>query len=102
MRHNFLVNGLTHCLVVQRVHWLRARSQMHRWDEEVKLVGYEMVWTVRYFVHQMEVWDQKRKDAGHPGAASYAARKAAMWCAMARDADQTFSMVNRLYTQRLN
>ncbi len=71
---------------------------MHHWAEEVKLVGYEMVWTVHYFVHNMEVWEERQKNSEHPGPAAYAACKAAMWCAMANDADQAFSQGNRSYT----
>jgi hypothetical protein len=41
---------------VQRVHWLRARAQKARWQEEVTLLGYEMQWTVRYYMHMSERW----------------------------------------------
>ena len=85
---------------VRRVHWLRARSQKHRWEEEVTLVCYEMVWTVSYFAHNQKVWEERMRNAQRPGPASYAARKAAMWCALATDADGTFSQVNRSYSQR--
>jgi hypothetical protein len=72
---------------------------MLRWDEEVKLVGYEMEWTVRYFAYKKDVWEE-RKIAEHPGPASYAARKAAMWYAMALDADLQFSVVNGSYIRQ--
>jgi hypothetical protein len=74
---------------------------MHRWKEEVELVGYEMGWTVRYFAHNREVWEERRKNAKHAGPASYAARKAAMWGDIATDADNAFSVVNRSYTPLL-
>jgi hypothetical protein len=80
---------------------LRARAQKLRWEEEVELVGYEMVWTVRYFAHNKGVWE-KRRNATPPGPASYAARKAAMWCTLASDADQAFSQVNRSYRKLFN
>ena len=54
------------------------------------LVRYEMEWTHRYFVYNEEVWEGRR-DGVRPGPASYAARKAAMWRALATDADQRFA-----------
>jgi hypothetical protein len=74
---------------------------MLRWEEEVKLVGYEMVWTVRYFVYNKEVWEG-RKGGEHQGPASYAARKAAMWSSIANDADQAFSIVNKSYSRQFD
>ena len=58
-----------------------------------------MEWTVRYFEHNKEVWEDRRV-AGCPGPASYAARKATMWGDIATDADQIFALVNRSYTRR--
>ena len=71
---------------------------MHCWAEEVKLVGYEMVWTICYFAYNKEVWEERRKNAKHPGPAAYMARKAAMWYAIATDGDGAFSLVNRSYS----
>jgi hypothetical protein len=88
-------------LLVRRVHWLRARSQKLRWEEEVMLVCYEMQWTVRYFLYNKEVWEERRNPQC-PGPASYAARKAAMWFALATDADRTFAQVNKLYNRQFN
>jgi hypothetical protein len=71
-------------IIVQRVHWLRARAQSGRWNEEVILVTYEMQWTVRYFLHQAQRWDHlaaSEDEGGRSacGPAAYARRKAAMW-----------------------
>jgi hypothetical protein len=85
--------------LVQRVHWLHARVRRLRWQEEVVLVGYEMQWTVCYFLHNMQVWENRR-DAG-AGPAAYAARKSAMWHSMACNADHLFSTVNSSYITRL-
>jgi hypothetical protein len=43
--------------LVRRVHWLRARAQLMRWQEEVCLTNYEMQWTVRYFSHVSSKWN---------------------------------------------
>ena len=86
-------------MTVHRVHWLRARAQSGRWSEEAILVGYEMQWTVRYFLHQAQQWDD-RCDAENeirslaPGPAAYAARKAAMWRWVALKAKKCFLKVN--------
>lgn len=49
-----------HCthrnFIVRRVHWLRARAQLMRWQEQVKLIGYEMQWTVRYYLYKSQNW----------------------------------------------
>ena len=86
-------------MIVQRVHWLRARAQSGRWNEEAILVGYEMQWTVKYFEHQAEEWDQLG-GAGNEGTvlasgpAAYAARKAAMWRWLANKATKRFIEVH--------
>jgi hypothetical protein len=80
---------------------LRARSQMHRWEEEAELVGYEMEWTVRYFAYNKKVWEERGEIAERPGPAAYAARKAAMWCDIATDADRAFSVLNMSYSRQV-
>lgn len=73
---------------------------MHRWNEELTLVGYEMDWTVRYYIRQSEVWKNRKSVAevmADMGAAVYAARKAAMWMDMAVDSAGQFLAVNLLY-----
>lgn len=85
--------------VVQRVHWLRARAQKHRWEEEVVLVGHEMEWTVRYFLYNKKLWNGQKGCQG--GAGAYAARAAAMWHAMAKQAEDKFTSVNISYCRLL-
>ena len=84
---------------VHRVHWLRARAQSGRWSEEAILVGYEMQWSIRYFLHKAQQWDNLC-DTGNessslaPGPAAYAARKAAMWRWVALKAKKCFLQAN--------
>jgi hypothetical protein len=86
--------------VVQRVHWLRARAQKNRWQEELMLVGYEMEWTTRYFLHRAEKWQAQLGDENlQAGPKAYAARQAAQWGDLASDAEQAFRVVNREYTK---
>jgi len=68
--------------------------------EEFTLVGYEMIWTVKYFLHQSRVWEDRGIAARHadkPGAVAYAARKAAMWKSVATTTDRRFCIVNDAY-----
>jgi hypothetical protein len=81
------------CTPVNRVHWLRARAQKQRWMEEFTLVGYEMTWTVNYFLHQSGLWENRGIAAENPGAVAYAVRKAAMWRAMAGISDKFFGLM---------
>ena len=82
--------------LVNRVHWLRARAQKQRWMEEFILVGYEMTWTVNYFRYQANIWENHgiiAQRAGKRGAVAYAARKAAMWRAVAATSRQQFGVI---------
>ncbi|KAJ3491395.1 hypothetical protein NLJ89_g11346 [Agrocybe chaxingu] len=79
----------------RRVHWLRARSQKQRWEEELRLVHYEMEWTTRYFLHQAEEWKKFEDQADNhqdTGAMAYARRKRAMWLGLAHHAEEHQSM----------
>jgi hypothetical protein len=87
--------------LVNQVHWIRARAQKNRWKEEFTLTGYEMEWTVRYYLHQARIWETRRdmiQEGGDQGARTYAARKAAMWMEIARSADIRFKSINRSYS----
>jgi hypothetical protein len=85
---------------VNRVHWIRARAQKNRWQEELTLTGYEMQWTVRYFHHQAGTWEKwgiQAADADKPGAAAYAARKVVMWTQLRNDAERRFTRTSGTY-----
>ena len=47
--------------------------------EEFTLVGYEITWTVNYFLYQADLWKNRGITAKTLGAVAYAARKVAMW-----------------------
>jgi hypothetical protein len=89
--------------IVQRVHWLRARAQFLRWQEEVTLINYEMQWTVRFFIHKSRSWAEIVDRANSPkaGGLAYARRKHAMWEGLARKADRTFTLLNAAYKSPL-
>ena len=61
--------------------------------EEFTLVGYEMMWTVNYFLYQCRLWENRGIAAEKPGAVSYAARKAAMWRAVAGISEKQFRVI---------
>ena len=95
---SLFIYPLAEIFTVRRVHWLRARAQKHRWDEECTLVRYEMQWTVRYFQYRSRFWQSAPTT---PGPAAYAQRKGAMWDKMARDADRSFKNINKNYKSPL-
>ena len=75
---------------------------MKRWNEEVILVGYEMEWTVRYFLHQAEVWKHRGTIVAidvtsQAGRRAYAARKSAMWQGLALVANDKYIKVQPLF-----
>jgi hypothetical protein len=87
-------------VLVQRVHWLRSRAQKNRWFEERVLVGYEMQWTVRYFLHRSSLWEERARITGQgSGAVAYATRQSALWYKLAADADHLYSKFNHNYTR---
>ena len=83
-------------LSVQRIHWLRARAQWHRWKEETELVQYEMQWTVRYFLHESYTWKERSLNPNVlDGAKAYAAQQSDIWYGRAAMADKYFRFTNK-------
>ncbi|KAF9546258.1 hypothetical protein CPC08DRAFT_649119 [Agrocybe pediades] len=103
-----------HLMMVDRVHWLRARAQADRWREERLLVTYEMQWTVRSFLHKCTNWRKACEPTApvlgapgvlakasaprdSPGARAYAERQANTWLALAVLSDRQFKIANKYY-----
>ena len=83
------------CLIVQCVHWLRARAQINRWTEELTLIKYEMEWMRRYFLTCSAKWQARLQSPHpHPGPMACAAWQVAQWRQMASEAEQVFCAVN--------
>lgn len=102
--------------IVRRVHWLRARAQLLRWQEEVTITGYEMQWTVRYFQYMSRKWvppeDPMFSVPGSStstgegtiltaGAIAYWNRKRALWEEVMKKADSIFRRLNPAYDSPL-
>ncbi|KAF8799828.1 hypothetical protein BYT27DRAFT_7119262, partial [Phlegmacium glaucopus] len=101
--------------IVRRVHWLRARAQVMRWQEQVTLTSYEMQWTVRYFQYQSRSWvvSDPGTDTGintravsgtqpqSAGAVAYSQQKQAVWEDLMIRADRTFARFNLAYQSPL-
>jgi hypothetical protein len=90
---------------VQRIHWLRARAQLMRWQEEATLTTYEMQWTVRYFAHNSGMWnrvqDTRAGTGAGAGAIAYAKRKKSTWEQLSYKSDRTFTLLNPAYKSPL-
>lgn len=59
-----------------------------------------MDWTVRYYIYQSEVWEDRKNMAqgsNDNGAVAYASRKEAMWMDMAAGAATKFHAINPSY-----
>ena len=95
----YLLFGLSNDVSeVQRVHWIRARAQKDRWEEELMLVKYEMGWTTRSFLHKAKEWQNRFEEPDiDPGPKAYAAWQSSQWSVMALDADQMFRSANPDY-----
>lgn len=85
-------------LEVQRVHWIRARAQRSRWEEELLLVKYEMEWTTRSFLYKTREWQDRFEEPNvDAGPKAYAARQSSQWWHMALDSDRLFGLANSEY-----
>lgn len=92
---------LTISASVYRIHWLRANSRAARWEEELRVTGYEMVWTSRFFLHKSEQWltevdGPNSVTEGHKG---YARRQSAFWRNLSQVAWAVFKDVNPTVTE---
>jgi hypothetical protein len=79
-----------------------------RWQEEVTLTGYEMQWTVRYFLYRCKKWELPAEPASvstrtnlSVGAVAYWNRKKAVWMELAIKADKIFRRCNSAYESPL-
>lgn len=84
---------LIHEFKVYRVHWLRARAQLHRWREEVVLTRNEMHWVANYYTYrqnQWSIWQATNPDLT-PGHHAYAERQKAMWAEMRLETCRLFT-----------
>jgi hypothetical protein len=87
---------------VYRVHWLKSRAQLHRWEEELDLTQHEMVWTVGYFIHKAVEWEGFRNMAQaaiRPGPAAYAEKQIHLWRSLSKYADIKYVVLCPGYSQ---
>jgi hypothetical protein len=85
--------------LVLRVHWLRARSQNNRWQEEIILINHEMEWTVRFFLNRARLWKRRHEDPSmNVGPMAYAARQQAQYESLAKYANYRFGIANREFS----
>ncbi|PPQ94191.1 hypothetical protein CVT25_003781 [Psilocybe cyanescens] len=93
----------TTILEFKRVHWLCARAQFQRWDEEKTLVSYEMQWTISYFLNKARSWKSAAACPGldsaqlPPGVVAYAHWQSDIWHQLAIIADQSYQRSNPNY-----
>ena len=67
---------------VYRVNWLWSKAQFDRWEEEIKLVRFEMACTALWFEHQKLIWVRRAEESeekGLKGHACYAWKHVEMW-----------------------
>jgi hypothetical protein len=63
-----------------------------------------MHWVINYYVHQSEIWKERRtvaENMGFPGGVAYADRKIAMWMDIKSSVEPQFRAVNPDYQQRI-
>lgn len=90
----------SHENLVKRVHWMRARAQLHRWQEENILTAFEMDWTTRFFLHKVKLWGEVATfglHSRHRGGEAFAERQKLFWKGMALRAETAFGLCNDKY-----
>lgn len=87
---------LSRTCAVYRLHWLRARARYHRWQEEVKICGFEMEWVVRWFMHMASTWATycDSPNAVGVGLREYANGVITYWDELGRVAERNFVAAN--------
>ena len=87
----------THEAVVYRVSWLRAKARFSRWSEELRLVGYEMQWTVNWFRWKEREWRERLANVTNedrpPGLDCYCHKQIWLWQTLGDQAHKRFSHV---------
>lgn len=64
------------------MHWLRAKAQFERWEEEKDSIHNEAVWIPAYFHAKAECWRkwmEMAAEAKFPGHEAYASRQVHAW-----------------------
>jgi hypothetical protein len=82
---------------VYRVNWMRARSRLDRWKEELAITNREMVWVLRWFETRRAEWVARAEasvNGGPSGSVSYACRQAAGWKELRDASGDVFHRVN--------
>jgi hypothetical protein len=89
------VRSPTNLLVVYQGSWLRAKARYLQWSEELRLVEYEMQWTVNWFHWKQMQWKKRLKDVENeerpPGLDCYCHKQIALWSSLADQAQTKFS-----------
>jgi hypothetical protein len=98
------VDSLKLASAVYRVHWLKSRAQLHRWEEELILTKHEMVWTTGYFIHKSVEWQKWADGAAAAGGtasgkAAYAHKQVNLWKRLAMHADSQYVLLYPQYSQ---
>ncbi|KIM76560.1 hypothetical protein PILCRDRAFT_77628, partial [Piloderma croceum F 1598] len=74
---------------------LRAKAQFFRWSEELRLVEYEMQWTINWFRWKEGQWRTRLSEVDDeerpPGFDSYCHKQVALWDSLADRAQSQFS-----------
>jgi hypothetical protein len=70
---------------------LRAKARYDRWDEELKFVRHEMLWSMLYFKYHKDLWLRRVEQSGSKeGHKAYAFKQANMWGRFEKEAEVCF------------
>ena len=77
--------------------WLRAYTRKSRWEEEVKLVPFEMECVVRHYDKQAARWEEWSGGGETRGHTSYAKLQRWIWASLRDHAKAAFGTAQATY-----
>jgi hypothetical protein len=75
---------------------MRAKARHQRWKEEITILENEMIWTMLWFQHQIQLWEERKTLAAEflsDGHKVYAAKQIWDWKTFWDDARCSFQSV---------
>lgn len=78
------------------MHWLRAKAQYERWQEEEHSIHNEATWVPAYFhtkAKHWHSWGAIAAQARQSGHAAYASRQAHAWEEMAKSSEKALKPI---------
>ena len=85
------------------MHWLRAKAQFERWQEEHDSIHNEAVWIPAFFQAKVECWKNWMNITAEeklPGSAAFASRQVHLWEEMWRSSKKALIPITSVTSKK--